>query len=315
MPTCKRIVKVLGGIQGRFGVDTKGSTTQDYQVTFDEIGSTPYDAIKASDGERSIPAFGASLGYLVCTGKNAIQLKEDPRAFLVNVEYGVPDSRSENTPAELDEEVGSRWAVDIQIDSEPFERELQSDNDGNIMANTAGDDIKNVIIDMSDEVISIDFTTNIVGWDDLDACYSANGAGVVNSEAVTLLLNGEARIFLPRTLRFVGYGLHTTIDAEGKKFWRMKLLLKWRRIGWNFMAADMGHYHLEGPAHAHRANLDDEGRVFPNPMFLNGNGGTLARGAAAVMLPQLSGYAHNGEGFRIREEADLGTLILWGLHT
>jgi hypothetical protein len=303
--------KRSGGITLGTPVEGKGGIT--YRVSFDTLGANEYDAIIANAGSNgAVPAFGATIGPFVVYDKQGAENPDDPREWLVTVGLCLPRPGIEPAPEELDTENGSRWAIEININTTPFETEVQRNVGGKMLRNSAKDPVTGITLPRDDEDITISFTTNLVFWDAIDRCYDAYGRGCVNSTDVALVVNGEPRIYAPGTLRFRGYQLGITVDPSGAVYSRMTLHLTWRTPDWRFRAADKGVYQLVGDDDLHVPIRDDQGIPISTPGYLDGAGQPLAEGADAFILSDPSDAQ---EGFEIIGSADLGTLLLWGLHT
>jgi hypothetical protein len=308
---CLSVTKI-GGTSADEDTES-GSETHIYRVVYDALGALGRDVVRAVGANGlTMPAFGASLGGLTCQRKTPTQNKENHLEWEVKVEFATPKAGVEKAPEDPDPENGDRWSIDIQIHTVKTEFEKQADMSGSMMVNSSGTPVTGIMKSRTDEEITIGFTTNIILWNCIDACFDEDDCGCVNSEDVTLIVNGEARVFQAGNLKFDDYELTTTVTTGGEQYWKMLLHLRYKFRGWNARVADMGLY-MSGPSGLVPI-WDDSGQPVQSPQYLNGSGSTLTVGDPVVFLPQYRSTG-NGDGFNIIGSADLGTLLLWGLHT
>jgi hypothetical protein len=313
--TCLSVTRPANSPEsGDFSLENDTSVVLNYMVKFDSRAATSQDAISAEADGQSIPAFGAVYGGLVCLRKTPRRSEHDGRVWYVACHFGVPKAGVEAAPENPDPVNGERWAIDIQIRTVRNEREMQRDINGNMMVNSAGTPVTGIMTSFSDEEIILSFKTNVILWDQIDQCYDANGNGCVNAEDVTLIINGEPRVFAAGKLKYDDYELAVTAKAGEPTYWNMKLNLRYRFAGWRFPAADKGLYRKDVDYVQPIPIRDAEGNTLQSPVYLDGAGDVLAEGEQVVLLPAGSG-ADAHQGFEVIGSADLGTLLLWGLHT
>ena len=288
--------------QARIGV---GAATVEaravWHVMFDGPGSDAYQAMNAT------PEFGATQGNLVLLGKDFELNPEDECAWKITCIYNIPQPGQQAAPAELDEENGSRWAIEFTINPWTVEEEVQKNIAGKMILNKAHDPIAGIMVERNWEELSVSFTTNLVDWIGIDACFGSLGRGCVNSEDVTLTINGQERVFLEGTLRFMNYSLQATLDPSGAIYTRMTYRLKWKPEGWVRKLANKGLNTLvEVVGEPVPAPIrDSEGNIVTTPQYLTADGtGVLAVGTDV-----------NTIDVELLEEWDLGATLLWDLET
>jgi hypothetical protein len=142
--------------------------------------------------------------------------------------FRIPTPGQEQAPDNPDPVDGSRWAIDISLNDVDYEEEIQKDIHKKLMVNTACDPVTGVIVPRRDKELVISFTTNIPDWLGIQAADGTEGRGCVNSELLTLTINGVERMFRAGTLKWFGSTFSATLDASGIVYPRFTYRLRER---------------------------------------------------------------------------------------
>jgi hypothetical protein len=273
MPTPSVVsVTPVGQLNGDVDIVSNGaSETVTYRVVFDGPGSTMVDAIFAStDSDGSVPAFGDARGFLVLTSKTASMNRATALEWTVQCKYVLPVPGQEAKP-----EGASLWAVRIDGSSVPYEVSLQTQADGTRIVNTAGDFIENITDEAYDEEIVVTFSSTSIDFGTLQAT-----KGKVNSDTVTMTINGVERVFNPNCMKLVAYTYSFIWDVSGVSYPRITLHLKIRDVTWIRQVPNMGYRKLVGE------NLVLISATATTPYALNDEGtDVLAEGDPMVTIP------------------------------
>ena len=296
------------------------------RVVFSDASATDSDAVQASvSGGGSIASWGTMRGIQMLLRKRARRLPENPCEWEVEEIYDLPTPGDDPAPENASND---RWAVAININPVSYEREVQHDLAGDMLVNSAGDPILGMTVELDYEEWVIEFTTDTPDWSGIKAARGELGRGCVNSEGVTLTINGSARVADVGTLHWRAPSHGIAQDASGAVYSRETYRLWYREEGWHRKIADMGlnileEVEVDGTLTMQKTAIVEWEPVYKNdhvtiedwlphpvtqPQYLDGEGGTLSIGDSTFTLPDGDGVAGGG-GFVIFEEYDIGSLL------
>ncbi len=275
-----------------------------YDVLYDTPLTATIDAIYAS----GVPAFGAALGTgsLILKNKTSDRDEEKPSLYRVTCTYELPTPGQDSTPGSIDPD-GTRWAIDIGVQSVPYEYEVQYDINGYPIQNTAGDAVGGVMTSDSDEQYTVTFTSNIIDWDGIDASKNA-----INSEPFSMTFNGQERDFDAYTVRFLTYSLSYVLDDTGTQYPRVTYVLLYRITNWLKKIASKGLNEYDIVLDAQIPIRDGQGNPITTPVYLDADGLQLGVGDTVSILKD---PITSTGGLHIFNEVDLLSELLWDIGT
>jgi hypothetical protein len=268
------------------------------------------DAMHATDGTTSIPAPYSALSEdypgLILQKITPNQNTEDPTIWIVTCTYTTAAPQQMGTkPADV-----SKYNVDISGTFVPRDFEVSDDVSGNAIVNTANDLVTGITRTDYDEQISVSFHCRAPDWGTIDTC-----KGSVNSESITIIINGSARTLAALTVKVENINWALVYDADQAKTVRVDLILMYRKKEtWVHKIPSMGFNKLDTAGNktpitigdvnvANGLAAGDRGDEFiTNPVYLDETGAILPNGSAIV-------YINGTDGVHELDEVDFTTLL------
>jgi hypothetical protein len=259
-----------------------------YLVEFDTKGFSLWDARTATDGTTSIPADGDSISpgsNVVVTSKVATPKQESPYVALVEVTYGIPTRDLVIFPQPPS---ANKWNISVEAEGVSYLEPVYADRDGKVIGNSALTGFDPPLVkEYFDELITVTYTTNaanMAAWD----TEIPPARGKINSDTVTLTIEGVTRSFVPETLKLgnARYGVTLGMSETGEleKQFRVLLPLIYRYDTWTRRIVDQGFYELNSSSFELEPILDANGQMVAQPVPLDGSGARLAYPATDAVL-------------------------------
>lgn len=255
-----------------------------YLVEFDLKGFTLWQARNAT----GVPVDGEALAEgsnLVVTRKVATRKPESSKVALVEVTWSVPTRDFVIFPPD---ETATKWNITIEAEGISYIETVSKDRNGLPIENSALYPFDPMPTkEYFDEVIVVSYTTdaaNLSNWDD----DIPPARGKINSDSVTLTVDGLVRTFAEETLKMgnarysITFGLNSA--GEFEKQYRVQIPLLYRFDTWKRKIVDQGFYEFNSSSLEWEPILDANGQMVSQPVFLDGSGQKLAGGADAVLL-------------------------------
>jgi hypothetical protein len=259
-----------------------------YLVEFDTKGFSLWDARTASDGVTSIPPDNDPISpgsNVVVTNKVATPKQESPYVALVEVTYSVPRSDFVIFPQPIG---ANKWNISIEAEGVSYVEPVYADRDGKVIGNSALSGFDPPLVkEYFDELITVTYTTNaanMAAWD----TEIPPARGKINSDVVTMTVEGVARTFAVETLKLgnARYGMTTGMSDAGvlEKQFRVMLPLLYRFDTWKRRVMDQGFYELNPTTFELDPILDAHGQMVAQPVPLDGSGAKLAYPATDAFM-------------------------------
>jgi hypothetical protein len=277
-------------------VDQSGSITPtsqdfsfDYIVLFSTSDAKPYDACTAS----GVDPLGSVVGSAKCQSISAkVTPNTNNKEWRVTCNFSVPQpGQQEPKPVG----VTKNWNVQVAITAQTTEEAITSTKDDLLICNRNGEAINPPLTKtIYDRQITITYQTDAPDLAEMENC-----EGKLNSNPVTLFINGTTREYAAGTLLCGPSSVNAQYDMNGTAQASATLNLFHRKDGWTRKVPFKSLYVWDSTADCLVPIVDAYGHNVTEPQFLDSTGENPLEDGDTVIT----------DDFDIEEQVDFSTLL------